>query len=174
MSGLQRKIDRRSRLESLQIRTFFMPRPWYRSHLFLLGIPGLVFLIWCWFAYIRKPTSLCFGTANRLYCLGWGDSVVELATFERDTNDRNTSEELPMGFHVVEEPWFSEENVRVIAPAFWIRSNDRWGSQSCFGVGHWVIVVTYALSWLGGLIWWQRRKHLLVEARIRSPQTRAG
>ena len=46
-----------------------MIRPWYRSRLFWLGIPGLVFLLWSWFAYPRRGMDLIWAGTDRWMCL---------------------------------------------------------------------------------------------------------
>jgi hypothetical protein len=51
-----------------------MIRTWYRSRLFWLGIPGLLFLIWGWRQSNLRSVEIYWGARLDLF-LAWGAGV---------------------------------------------------------------------------------------------------
>ncbi len=125
---------------------------WYSSRLFWFGLPGLLFLIWAWWAYLRTAHSISCGTEKAEYCLGWGDSDVAFVINRRESyTGLEGSPEL--GFYTRQEPLGPEDETILFKPALYLDS-DRFG----IFVGQWVVVVVYTVLWLGGVALWQRRK----------------
>ena len=61
-----------------------MIRPWYRSRLFWLGLPGLLFLLWAWLAFtdsvIQWRWSRLFPAAEVCLANGGGQLSVSSAS----------------------------------------------------------------------------------------------
>ena len=62
------------------------PRPFHRSRLFWLGLPGLIFLTWVWLgtrhhlAWVQKGTPaalVLFGTDSSFFPRGWNRPVFD-------------------------------------------------------------------------------------------------
>jgi hypothetical protein len=149
-----------------------MIRPWYRSRLFWLGLPGLVFLLWVWrdsgayssYCQAYRPgrdAELIVDVSKGLIMLqipaylpenlsprGWE------ASFFRSPL---TADE----FHLAQRHRKPQFDLRV---AFlWEKS--QWGDPlepdlRCIvmWIGWWLVVLAYTVPWLAMLTLWQRRK----------------
>lgn len=136
--------------------------PWYRSRLFWLGIPGLLFLIWAWLGYISTDFLLSFHHGKgHLWGLVWGSGYfgVHLSTPHFQGRGHGYSIQLEKdlwerGTVVFAEPWtyYSGLKERSSEPD-WFRLE----------VACWVVVLAYLALWFLVLILWQRRKARLMK-----------
>ena len=138
-----------------------MIRPWYRSRLFWLGIPGLLFVLWVWLAKARDDvffghtgtgypyaTTLCMGS-----CYG---SIYQ----SRSRRRYGLSGPDHIGLHASTEEFESDEPTIYfpLRPFGIVQKKDDFGDYREIWVAWWVVMVAYASAWLGGLAAWQRRK----------------
>ncbi len=129
------------------------PRPWYRSRLFWLGMPGLVFLLWGWWMSMRHLSGGGYlGAIPWVIAQGGGELC---AWWDSD----GSPDQANFGvFHAELPP----------------ERAGRW-RRNMVGMGnskptrhfvaipyHWV-VLAYAVTWLLTLTCWQRRKSRLMK-----------
>ena len=138
-----------------------MVRRFYKSRLFWLGVPGLVFLLWVWWDSGRYESSVYWsekkwevfagvygGKAH--FCLSWalGGTVfmevhdadrVEWGMAKGDVNPRARRFDFVEGFAL---------------------ETDSSADYRSFDlqVGLWMIVASYVALWLGAVVVWERRK----------------
>jgi hypothetical protein len=165
-----------------------MIRPWYRSRLFWLGLPGLLFLCWAWNHSNSTRVMTHLGPSS-----GWagsghgnflwfrvrtqGDELIGL-----DLRNGQASEE-PGGpeyfnsssakfavsrFHTTvtsplspAPPWFPVPHGRAERLAA--------GTSLFVSLPYWLLIAGYAALWLGGLACWQRRKVRLLKRHTSPP-----
>ncbi len=149
------------------------PRPFYRSILFWLGIPGLIFLIWFWFPGTGF-TVTWVRAKDRIVIASGGGTIG--AAYQKFTVSRSTGLSFllpPTGFTL--EPRVNQLDPHegiVGAPRLTMRKlfppaiqeshirGGTWASNVTFAV--WLLGLLYLPVWLGTFAWWQRRKsHLL-------------
>ena len=155
-------------------------RPFYRSRLFWLGVPGLVFLLWVWWDS-GKYESMARWIRGEV-----GDTVRVTGGLVEWQRETNTEPAVPMGaktslfdcYRSVRaiEPWFDLLAEEPEAPAERRRQFD-FREAVTLGkidivcgsvpgalevvtrrVALWVVVAGYGVMWLGAVCWWQRRK----------------
>ncbi len=142
------------------------PRPWYRSHLFWLGLPGLVFLLWGWLGSCRQDSGARWSDAAAGFSVS--DSARTLS-FRRFTDLSGSG--LPNGAGLrgfstwtwgdnrkhAELPWFpkalefSREEVPLDYRAWTV------------SFAYWSLELLYLLFWTATLLVWQRRKSRLLK-----------
>ncbi len=140
-----------------------MIRPWYRSRLFWLGLPGLVFLVWLWLA--KADQVFAFGhhaitgpTESTLRYIGASEgSIYQITTsYHYGLGARH-------GFH-----WrgFSDSGAG-LAPTrgicfprpFAIIRRPLWRREHReIRLAWWAVISTYTAVWLGAFAFRQRRK----------------
>ena len=139
-----------------------MIRPWYRSRLFWLGIPGLLFLLWLWLAKARA--DLFFGHTGITgvpYATTRGiGSCYGSIYYSRSRSRYGVSGPDQIGFHASEMEFESDEPTIYfpLRPFGIVQQKDDFHEYREIWVGWWVVVVAYTIAWLGGLVGWQRRK----------------
>ncbi len=125
----------------------------YRSRLFWLGLPGLVFLLWAWWVSMGHISQARFG-----YVPVWviGQSAGEVFVFWNASGFPDWRD-----FHALHEKMSMED------ASEWRRSLEVLESRV---VGfryvlfpHYAVVLAYAPAWLLTLAWWQRRKSRLLK-----------
>lgn len=146
-----------------------MIRPWYRSRLFWLGVPGLVFLMW-----------------------GWWKSGSEMVRFDNGINDSNPAvalyfherclifwwefdREFEWRFEVAEAGMFEQASHH---SAGWFSNRigyepEELGSRQFhqFYIPLWVAVAAYSLLWLWASLLWRRlqiKRHTI--CKLGNPQ----
>lgn len=124
------------------------PRPFYRSRLFWLGLPGLVFLLWGWWLSLGHYSGAGFGGGQNWVIGQMGGEViarwdadggpdwVEFGAAHRDMKEGEAQEMKGM-LPAVREMFPSYRIVFI--PYYWP-------------------VLAYTATWLLTLAWWQRRK----------------
>ncbi len=141
-----------------------MVRPWYRSRLFWLGLPGLVFLLWLWLAKARQ--SFTFGhnaiTGTAESTSRWistSDGSIHQTTY------KNSGTGWPPGFH-----WHGFHGSGAgfdpgkpvtyfpLRPFGIIHATTYYGEYREIRLAWWVVISAYTAVWLGAVACWQRRK----------------
>jgi hypothetical protein len=160
-----------------------MIRPWYRSRLFWLGLPGLLFLCWAWNRSNSTRAITHLGPSS-----GWagsghgnflwfrvrtkGDELIGLdlrngqASEEQYFNSSSPKYAVPRGSTVTSPvspapPWFPEPR--------WQAARLAAGTSLYASLPYWLLIVGYATLWLGGLAFWQRRKARLLKRHTAPP-----
>ena len=154
-----------------------MMRPWYRSRLFWLGLPGLVFLLWCWWDSMQRWTEISlswhgppnggpFGPPTEGCFLACGDGVLlvgptydPFAPVPGRLGIGLDMTRIPMDF--LADPFAPEAELepRSGFPAAWTYSKDDDPfSRGRLGVAIWWVVIVYAGVLAGVTAAWQRRK----------------
>ncbi len=143
------------------------PRPFYRSRLFWLGLPGLVFLLWLWLANARNDLSFRYVaitgmTEAKTWEVGCSEGVVGYLSHKFPTGVSGPAE---LGFNASSDVLLEPEEPTSFFPRrpFGIlRGNDYANVYREVWLAWWVVVFSYSAVWLGGVGWWQRHKsHLL-------------
>jgi hypothetical protein len=128
------------------------PRPFYRSTLFWLGLPGLLFLLWAWWvsyghtswAGFMGPRPWWIGQAAGEVVAAWNRrGSPELWNFAADYLEIPVSN--PPGWH----RWPREP---IFRPGF-----------RCVVIPYYAVILAYVTTWLLTLAWWQRRKSRLMK-----------
>jgi hypothetical protein len=142
-----------------------MIRPWYRSRLFWLGLPGLVFMLWLWLA--KADQRFAFG---HIAITGPGEETLRIiGTYNgsiRQTTIRysnGTSTGWQRGFHwrgfhgsgaslAPEHVDYFPRPLEIIRGP--LLGREPWGIRLAW----WVVISAYTAVWLGAVAGWQRRK----------------
>ncbi len=124
------------------------PRPFYRSRLFWLGLPGLVFLLWGWWMSMGYFSGMMVGhgslfvmQAKASIVAGWVvTSPIDWTVFDSTHEQLTVSdvEELPVMRELIAN-----------------------GSYAL--IPYYLPVLAYTATWLLTLAWWQRRKSRLLK-----------
>lgn len=141
-----------------------MIRPWYRSRLFWLGVPGLVFLLWVWIAVPQTFNSFSWET-TRFQVIAAVQShklTVVKRPFPNVVQTTNRGIKLRPGLlssYSVGGPSSYPLRVRKreIGPGVVV---------SDATISTWVLVPTYIVIWMGVMLWWQRRKRRISAQQI--------
>lgn len=135
-----------------------MIRPWYRSRLFWLGLPGLVFMLWLWLAKAGQSFDVGYTwniwpaeTTTR--SIGISDGSLYQVT---NTNSYGATGPPTVGFHGSEVGLDPDEPVTYFPhrPFGLIREDDYWKTWLAW----WVVISAYTAVWLGAVAGWQRRQ----------------
>jgi hypothetical protein len=158
-----------------------MIRPWHRSRLFWLGLPGLVFLLWAWGEsnVVRLKTLVEPGwgwvwSSQGKLC--WHDVNGDTSDWEVTVDYREGSlsvrpqEEFVIACGFPAPRGYIGRTPVMIAERRWFPP-PRWeavqldASSSCrlVSLPYWLLTGSYAGLWLGGLSGWQRRKARLMK-----------
>ena len=141
-----------------------MIRPWYRSRLFWLGLPGLVFLLWL--SSACPPRLLMMERGDHAYGMAVGvDDGVRL--FSLESKDGGFSRSL-----YFDDP----SSLQKVPPGPPIRFTNA-GSNKAFGftrtdgvVAYSLVIPLYLVFWIGPLAGWQRRKARRLRASANPPR----
>jgi hypothetical protein len=148
------------------------PKPFYRSRLFWLGMPGFVFLSWLWVCLpdssgsvtLQTSGSHSFNITNSIKgqigfacrTLPEGDSyprwdlrVFRIASYENDLS---------------RDGFVLRDHTTRIASAGQLRTDTSDGRRTELWVANWLLVGAYGSVWMGVAGGWQRRKVRLMNA----------
>jgi hypothetical protein len=160
-----------------------MIRHWYRSLLFWLGIPGLLFLVWAWWQSnhlwvdtFLGPGWIWSGQGELLWqdstlLSSWVVNVPEsgftvLASSEGSSEKFGTLKvdmTAPTRFEIFTGPVDPAER-RWFPPPQWQADKAHYDQHfRLFSVPYWLITGAYAAVWLGMVAVWQRRKSRLLK-----------
>lgn len=161
-----------------------MIRPWHRSRLFWLGIPGLVFLLWAWGKsnVVRVETSLRPGRAcssqgklfwyrveadtDRLVTVDYAEG--NLLVLPNEYIVTACCFPVPRGFTTT-EPVLPDHRRWFPPPRWRAEQLDALSYYRFVSLPYWLLTGGYAGVWLGGMGWWQRRKARLLKASTMPP-----
>ncbi len=131
-----------------------MIRPWYRSRLFWLGIPGLMFLMWLWWFFPPRVFSL--DVNGRTYEVRAFRFVVEFTWSEYPHTKTGDVAVFP----IEEEMDRLETGDHLLKRDFQVWPG---GHQIDYvSMRAWLPCAVYAVCWLIPLSLWQRRKARLI------------
>lgn len=140
-----------------------MIRPWYRSRLFWLGLPGLVFMLCLWLAkadqvFAVGHYAITGPTGSTLRYIGASEGSIHQTTLRYNwvTGAR-------LGFH-----WrgfngsgagLAPECATYFPRPFAIIRRPLWGRKHReIRLAWWAVISAYTAVWLGAVAGWQRRK----------------
>lgn len=134
-----------------------MIRPWYRSRLFWLGLPGLVFLLWLWLAKADQiiylgHTRITRAGAPTTRWIGAGAGSIYQITY---SNHFDPS--LKRGFHWGLDPDGPLTYIPLRPFGIYHKTVDP-GEYRETRLAWWVVISAYTAVWLGTVAGWQRRK----------------
>ncbi len=130
---------------------------WHRSRLFLFGLAGLVMLLVMWGAPPRAGVGMRFGYFRGTLELSKTPSFVGVRYIAFKPRSGSAA---PPPFWRWEISRWGFAPVENFGPAFRYRE---WGSVYSVRIGIWFIVLIYAVSWFGAMVWWLRRKSRVME-----------
>jgi hypothetical protein len=124
------------------------PRPFYRSRLFWLGIPGLVFLLWAWWISTRLYLSAGFSGTNAIGASLTDGEIVAHWTSGGWPDRRNAYGDYYVLSAEDRHDWkVGLTTASNVNPTFHL------AVISCYKIAS-----AYAIGWLLALAWRQRRK----------------
>ncbi len=129
------------------------PRPFYRSRLFWLGLPGLVFLLWAWWFSMGYFSHVDF---SGKYEWGISQSAGNVVAIWNSGGMPNWD-----GVFFDHGQWSVES-----ARAWQMTLNESRETHPAFRyviVPYYAVVLAYVAVWLLTLAWWQRRKSRLMK-----------
>ena len=143
-----------------------MIRPFYRSLLFWLGLPGLLFLIWLWVAFLEKRV-----TATLVLTGTYGIDVTHgggfLAIQDLDVAPRKQPP-WPKGIRWETEFRSNFDPPKPIRVGAWPQTPNQARSR-WIAVSYWFPIPIYVAAWSLLLIYWQRRKSRLLKLQAAPP-----
>ncbi len=154
------------------------PRPFYRSRLFWLGLPGLVFLLWAWgrsnllrTRMFLPPGWVC-STQGKLLWYQPAEAEDRVVTVDYREGDLSmTPDEYfvtrncfpPPRGHTTTEPLLTTERRWFPPPRSRSEPLDADSGYRFFSLPYWMLTSSYLGVWLGGVCLWQRRKARLMK-----------
>lgn len=160
-----------------------MIRPWYRSVLFWLGIPGLLFLLWAWRSSNLTGHQLTLGswelTSTQGKALAWSmrsdlqyDFWLDYRTAEVFT-EWIAPNSPPRAGRIVplvaaypippgQQCWFP-------AARWQAKEINRDARYRLVSLPYWLLAGIYVGLWLGGVVWNQLRKSRLLKHHAPPP-----
>jgi len=137
-----------------------VPRPFYRSRLFWLGLPGLFFLLSGWFLFPRTSTEIGWGWPDQQIWVGDRSGELVIASVQ------DPSSGLSIGFLADGRSHRPPSEVRYFPRAF--RREKLWFAPMLLrtvSFGYWLLLLGYLAVWLPVLAIWQGRKSRLLKLR---------
>lgn len=144
-----------------------MIRPWYRSRLFWLGLPGLVFMLWLWLA--KADQVFAFGhhaitgsTGSTFRSISTSDGSINQTTLRYNWVSRARRGFHWRGFHH-SGAGLAPEKITYFPRPFAIIRKTSWPVEEALvqreiRLAWWVVISAYTAVWLGAVAGWQRRK----------------
>lgn len=140
-----------------------MPSRWYRSRLFWFGLMGLVMLLGMWLGYSRWIVTTQYnGRASAIGC-GKDSAGVYVGYIDFTAPDYPGSVP-PTGLASSRHIIPGGAPLELFATGIHTRSTV--GGHFILYFAFWLIAALYTAAWVGGLIWWQTRKHRLISPSI--------
>jgi hypothetical protein len=139
-----------------------MIRPWCRSRLFWLGLPGLLFLLW----------GSVDWSAPRSFTAQIGDFRLTIGSGARTTRITCMTAPAGSGFAIAGRTGTpASDLISPLPQAVRLSKVDlpRGSRFVSLKVAYWFLVLLYLPLWLGGLAGWQRHKRRLLQAPL-APQ----
>lgn len=154
-----------------------MIRPWYRSVLFWLGIPGLLFLLWGWLADPLAGSGVTVTVGNFRLTVGDWSRVGRISWEVYGSGGRLSAQGVRTSSYRLEKVQAQmARDLQVFAPA--VRYEVREDDSTPVGlrripqvrVAYWFLLLLYLLAWGALLAGWQRRKARLLKLHTALPQ----
>ncbi|RYD22283.1 MAG: hypothetical protein EOP88_08680 [Verrucomicrobiaceae bacterium] len=123
---------------------------WYRSRFFGLGLTGLLLLVSMWLTHRKVIIHASYHAPQMDYIVLWGKG--KLGIIESDSHIHHVGRRAP-GFGYGRLVFETDQWLKPVCPSAAINGEHLIRIR--------LIVAVYSVAWLGGLIWWQRRKHRL-------------
>lgn len=131
-----------------------MIRPWYRSRLFWLGLPGLVFLCFSWGRGGANTTSIWWSGSRGALTLCDDNQRLEISWIEGLKG---------FGFQIQSDSAHPEvDALHRLSPLQVRRFPEYHFPKVSVLVAYWMLLLLYLVVWLGALAGWQRRKARLI------------
>ena len=141
-----------------------MMRPWYRSRLFSLGVPGLMFLMWGSF-FSERSFFLTLGDADTQFAYEVKSGEIEffLGGFDPDIT-------FPLAYFEWGEGLPAPRAVAKIPPPLtWRKWSEENSVNGEIKISGWALLVLYLVAWFGLILGWQRRKARLQKNPANAP-----
>jgi len=150
-----------------------MIRPWYRSLVFWLGLPGLMFLLWGWLENPRLYGSARFTLGE--YCLTLADEG-RLARIEWEIygSGRLMAPGVNLHRYLVGGAWtLAQPGQKLFPPALRYEVHEydyHLGRRRIpqLSLAYWFLLSLYLPAWAMLLVLWQRRKARLLKTSVAS------
>jgi hypothetical protein len=152
-------------------------RRFYRSRLFWLGVPGLVFLVWAWWdsgGYVSNARWVRGSSMDDVRVtggwVGWKrmthlppSPLAPILSVDPFTTGRNVRlEEVPLAqlctAKTMDRQFDVPAGFEVVSRVLPAPSGQGGERTMILRVALWVVVAAYVMMWLGTVFWWQRRK----------------
>jgi len=160
-------------------------RPWYRSRLFWLGVPGLLFLVWAWGDSMRQEASVTRLAPARTVVVSSIGGLLKCEVYQDDEGSGEFNEVFTNQMNIrgyernMEDPGNGgdEDVVRYVSPKSgagfalthpiqWFQPPVTFGqtrtdwvvSPWSFRLAYWFVVLGYISIWCFSIVWWQSRK----------------
>ena len=142
---------------------FPAPKPFYRSRLFWLGLPGLVFLLWAGLGFSGRAVDA--GMRVHYYDINLAVSDGYLAAQYFDfTPIRHKQGSSPWVWRLEER--IGESYSGSVFRVYPLSYNGEPGAITSYALEarFWFLTLLYLIAWFGILAAWQRRKARLLKA----------
>lgn len=141
-----------------------MIHTWYRSRLFWLGLPGLLFLLSGWFLFPQTSTEIGWGWPDQQFWVGDRSGELVIASVQDPSSGLSIGFLADGRFHLPpSEAMYFPGAVRreklVFAPIL----------LTTVSFGYWLLLLGYLAIWLPILAIWQRRKSRLLKLHSATP-----
>lgn len=151
-----------------------MLRPWYRSRLFWLGVPGFAFLIWAWLGQLRHYWYLSFTQVDGpVSASTWAlESYAGAVSLGWSSHSFGISGPSSVGWD------WSKENLDADEPTIYHTefpfgiSYEPLGGYDYAWIDWWMLAALYATAWLVAQLAWRRRRRRM-EGAPRRPGAEA-
>lgn len=141
-----------------------MIRPWYRSRLFWLGIPGLLFLLWWWLASQRPSGFVGWMNDDHFWSLGHSKGYVEILWIE------DLGEGFEYGTKGFRWDVLPQKKVIMPPPTRFERQEERGiRRETSFRIADWIFVLTYLSAWWAASRTFRNRRSRLLTAPASPP-----
>jgi len=138
------------------------PKPFYRSCLFWLGLPGMMFLCWLWLGMSGREVTLAASVpyAYSIWMnVGNGSLIIQDMDFPPSSSG-------PWQWHWGEEKVPKQVHPMKIGTLPWKPGATR---SRYVVVSFWLLAAIYAAGCVCACRWWQRRKARLLKASVAPP-----
>jgi hypothetical protein len=132
-------------------------RPFYRSRLFLLGLPGLAFLLWAWLADPFSSVSLDRGTSR--VTVSSGRRQVRIVTYTSAGPITVAGHTGTASHRPSPAPLFPPAVKRTV-----LVDSVSDMRITYLSIASWLLLLVYLGAWAALLTGWQRRKARLMKA----------
>lgn len=135
-----------------------MSRSFHRSRLFWLGVPGVIALVWGWFAFPQRSTEIGWRSGVTRYSCSDRSGVIAFAVDENGGSFQGFSFEVDP-----RDPGLESEETRFFPPPVRrVVVDVEDFSMRSLSFSHWFLLLGYLAVWLPALVWW---RSLRVRAR---------